>query len=193
MDLQSFMPKWVASVIPRQTHVIENVEDRMRLAISLARMNIDRQTGGPFGAAVFNLATGELVGVGVNLTEFLQWSVAHAEVLAISMAEQKLGHYRLSGMPEVECELVTSTEPCAMCLGAICWAGVRRLVCGATEADARTIGFDEGPKPADWVALLEARGIEVQQQVCRGEAAHELLRYREKGGIIYNGLQGPVR
>jgi tRNA(Arg) A34 adenosine deaminase TadA len=82
-------------------------------------------------------------------------------------------------------ELVASTEPCAMCFGATPWCGVRWLVCGAREEDARGIGFDEGPKVSDWVASLEQLGISVARDVCRDEAA-VLRYYAENGGIIYN-------
>ena len=87
-------------------------------------------------------------------------------------------------------ELVASTEPCAMCFGAISWSGVRRLVCGAREEDARRIRFDEGPKVSDWVAALEQRGISVARDVCRDEAAAVLRYYIESGGTLYNARQG---
>ena len=74
-----------------------------------------------------------------------------------------------------------------MCFGAIPWSGVRRLVCGARDEDARAIGFDEGPKLPDWVDALEARGIAVVHDVLRDEAVAILRHYQESGGIIYNG------
>ena len=77
-----------------------------------------------------------------------------------------------------------------MCFGATPWSGVRRLVCGAREEDARRIGFDKGPKMPDWVASLEQRGISVARDVCRDEAAAVLRYYAEKGGTIYNARQG---
>ncbi|HCS12210.1 MAG TPA: tRNA-specific adenosine deaminase, partial [Zetaproteobacteria bacterium] len=86
-----------------------------------------------------------------------------------------------------DCELVTSCEPCAMCFGAIPWSGIRRVVCGATAADAQRIGFDEGPRHPDWVAELEKRGIHVQTGVCRDAAARVLNDYQSAQGVIYNG------
>ena len=77
-----------------------------------------------------------------------------------------------------------------MCLGAIPWSGVRGLVCGARDADARGIGFDEGAKPTDWVEALESRGIRVRQDVCRDEAVAVLREYAENGGPIYNARRG---
>jgi tRNA(Arg) A34 adenosine deaminase TadA len=73
-----------------------------------------------------------------------------------------------------------------MCLGAISWSGVRRVVCGGRDEDARSIGFDEGSKPADWVVALESRGIGVVPDVLRDEAKAVLLQYKESGGIVYN-------
>ena len=77
-----------------------------------------------------------------------------------------------------------------MCLGAVSWSGARRLVCGARDEDVRAIGFDEGPKPPDWIRELERRGISVVRDELRDEAAAVLRRYAEEGGIIYNARQG---
>ncbi len=161
----------------------------MRLVIGLAQANIEHATGGPFGAAVFEVTSGRVVGVGVNLVETANCSIAHAELLAIALAQQETGHYDLGAGPGAY-ELVTSTEPCAMCLGAIPWSGVRRLVCGARGADACEIGFDEGAKPADWADELHQRGIEVLRDVLREEARVVLRQYADAGGRIYNARQG---
>lgn len=158
----------------------------MALVTRLAEANV-QQGGGPFAAAVFDLETQQLVAPGVNLVVPLRASIAHAEIVAMTLAEQTLGHFALNAPGLPPCELVTSTEPCAMCFGAIPWAGVRRLVCGAREADARAIGFDEGPKLPDWRADLEARGIDVVQDVGREANIHILQLYARAGGMIYNG------
>ena len=86
-------------------------------------------------------------------------------------------------------ELVSSTEPCTMCLGAVVWSGVRRLVCGSRDADARDIGFDEGPKPSDWTVALETRGIAVLRDVSRRDAVAVLKHYVDRGGLVYNARQ----
>jgi tRNA(Arg) A34 adenosine deaminase TadA len=157
----------------------------MRLAIELAGLNLRHGTGGPFGAALFD-AEGRVLSVGVNLVVSSACSFAHADMLAIGTAHQSLGSYDLGGPQRPACELVASTEPCAMCIGAIAWSGIRRLVCGARDADAREIGFDEGPKPDDWVGALETRGIAVIREVCREEARSVLQQYAQAGGVIYN-------
>ena len=73
-----------------------------------------------------------------------------------------------------------------MCLGATPWSGVSTLIVGARDEDAREIGFDEGSKPEDWVAYLNSRGISVQLDVLRDDAADVLRQYMHTGGEIYN-------
>jgi tRNA(Arg) A34 adenosine deaminase TadA len=72
------------------------------------------------------------------------------------------------------------------CFGALFWAGVRGLVCGARSEDAEAAGFDEGPKPVNWAELLSARGIAVTSDVLRLEAAQVIRDYAASGGPIYN-------
>ena len=169
--------------------VFVEAEERMGLVVELGRRNVEEGTGGPFGAGVFEMASGRLVAVGVNMVVHLNCSLAHAEMAAMALAQQKLSTYDLGGDGMPECELVTSTEPCAMCLGAIPWSGVRSLVCGARGTDAMEVGFDEGSKPADWVGTLERRGIKVVRQ----EARAVLLQYKSMGGTIYNARGGGSR
>lgn len=142
------LPEWIGAMVAERGKGLTTVESRMRFVIELARGNVERRTGGPFGAAVFETGSGRVVGAGVNLVEASNCSFAHAEMLAIATAQQAVGHYDLGSGSAVH-ELVTSAEPCAMCLGAIPWSGVRRVVCGARGEDACEIGFDEGAKPAD--------------------------------------------
>ena len=162
----------------------------MRLVIALARENVARRTGGPFGAAVFDAGTRRLIAAGVNLVVAGHASWAHAEIVACALAQQILGHHDLgsAGMPV--CELVTSVEPCAMCLGAIPWSGVRRVVCGARGEDAASVGFDEGPKHPEWISELGRRGVEVIRDVKRDLARDVLEAYAARGGPIYNGRGG---
>jgi tRNA(Arg) A34 adenosine deaminase TadA len=68
-------------------------------------------------------------------------------MVAIMIAQKILGNFDLGDASVPAYELVTSTEPCAMCLGATPWSGVRGLVCGARDEDASAVGFDEGSKP----------------------------------------------
>lgn len=124
--------------------------------------------------------------VGVNVVEPSNCSLAHAEMVALANAHQALRHFDLGrdGMPTLE--LVTSCEPCAMCYGAIIWSGVQKVVCGARRSDATSIGFDEAPKPKNWIAELKKRRITVTRDLCRGEAIAVFRRYKRSGGRIYN-------
>jgi len=108
----------------------------MRLAIALARENVERQTGGPFGAAVFD-EKGHLVAPGVNVVVTGNCSILHAEMVAIALAQKKLARYDIGDEGRSHYTLAASTEPCAMCFGAIPWSGVTRLECGARDEDAR--------------------------------------------------------
>lgn len=180
------LPVWIDEMAPPGTAAGSDV-DRMRLVISLAARNVAEATGGPFGAAIFERDSGRLIAPGVNRVIPARIAVAHAEITAIAVAGQVVGSFTLGaeGMPAAE--LVTSSEPCAMCFGAIPWSGVTRVVCGARATDAEAVGFDEGPKPARWVEALAERSIEVVRDVLRPEAAEVLRAYGESGRPIYNG------
>lgn len=180
------LPDWIPQVLGEYAPSFPDHEQRMQLVIRLAEENV-RHGGGPFGAAVFECQSGVLLAPGVNTVVGSRWSGAHAEMVALAVAQQMLCTHDLGEKSPPDYELVTSCEPCSMCYGAIPWAGVRRVVCGAREVDAAAAGFDEGPKPADWVAGLTQRGIEVVRDVLREPAADVLRRYASSGGAIYNG------
>ncbi|HEX6367933.1 MAG TPA: nucleoside deaminase [Longimicrobium sp.] len=179
-------PEWVDSVVDWDRPYATD-EDRMRLAVRMSRENVERDTGGPFGAAVFEAESGRLVAVGMNSVVRLNNCTLHAEVLACTMAQARLDCFTLRRDGGPAYELVTSCEPCAMCLGATLWSGVRRLVCGAGRDDALRLGFDEGPVFPESYAYLEARGIRVVHGMLRDEANAVLELYRERQGPIYNG------
>jgi len=185
------LPAWIKPYLAATAADIYPArEERMALVIKLSMENIRRGTGGPFAAAVFDMNGGRLLAVGVNIVTSSGLSFAHAEMVAIMQAQSILGGFDLGGAGMPRCELVTSTAPCAMCLGALPWSGVRAVVCGARDEDARAAGFDEGSKRDDWARELETRGIEVVQDVLRGEAAAVLREYAENGGVLYNGRSG---
>ena len=186
------VPDWIDCLLVDPEKTYATVADRMDLVVDLARRNVDAGTGGPFGAAVFEMQTGRLIAPGVNGVIPASCSVAHAEVMAIMVAQKVIGRYDLGGAGLPPMELVASTEPCAMCLGAVIWSGVRRLVCGARDEDARDIGFDEGPKPHLWPAALEKRGIAVLQDLGRRAAVDVLRDYVRRGGFVYNARQGAL-
>lgn len=179
-------PSWVDGIVDWNGHYGTD-EEKMRLAIGIARQNVLASTGGPFGAAVFESETGRLVSVGMNSVVRLNNSTLHAEMLAFMTAQARLGSCTLAGADMPAHELISSCEPCAMCLGATLWSGVRRVVCGATREDVESLKFDEGPVfPASY-RYLEERGIQVVRHVLREEAREVLNLYRDMSGPIYNG------
>jgi tRNA(Arg) A34 adenosine deaminase TadA len=179
------LPDWVTSIVDFDA-VYGTDRDRMRLAVRLSRENVERGTGGPFGAAVFERQSGRLVAVGVNEVMTLRNSTVHAEMVALQCAEQRVRSYSLHEA-RAEHDLFTSCAPCAMCLGATLWSGVTRLVAAADREDAERAAFDEGPVFAESYAYLRARGITVVRGFLREEAAAVIEQYRRMGGVAYNG------
>lgn len=178
------LPEWLGPFVDNWPDPLATAEDRMRLAVSLSAENVRHGTGGPFGALVIEDRSGRLLGVGVNLVTALELSVAHAEVVALSMAQSAVANWNLGAAADVQ--LVTSCEPCAMCFGAVPWSGVTSLLWGASKEDAETAGFDEGDKPEHWAQTLRKRGIQTRGEVLRDEAAAVLARYARRAGPIYH-------
>jgi tRNA(Arg) A34 adenosine deaminase TadA len=180
------LPDWVPDVVD-SARAYRDDESKMRLAIAVARANVEHDTGGPFGAAIFERDSGRLVAVGMNSVVRLNNSALHGEMVAFMMAQREVGAFSLSAPGQPVHELFTSCEPCAMCLGATLWSGVRRVVYGAGREDASRLNFEEGPVfPASY-AYLEERGIEIVRDLLRDEARAVLELYRAKNGKIYNG------
>ena len=173
------LPEWPAKIAAEYSEPLTSDEARMGLTIRLSQENV-RRGGGPFGGTVF--LGDRLLASGVNLVLSSGYSIAHAEIVALMAAQSALGTGPLDLPPLT---LFASTEPCCQCFGALVWAGVRRLVCGATTADAEAVGFDEGPKPDAWAEVLERRGIAVSRAVLRAEARQVLDDYVARGGQIY--------
>jgi tRNA(Arg) A34 adenosine deaminase TadA len=180
------LPEWVEAWMDWSRRY-DSDEEKMRLAIELARRNVLHGTGGPFGAAIVERGSGEVVAVGVNSVVRLNNCTLHGEMVAIMMAQARLQRFTLRVAPGGPYELITSCEPCAMCLGATLWSGVVRVVCGAHRDDARRLDFEEGPVFPASHDYLEARGIEIVEGVLRDGANEVLELYRARSGTIYNG------
>lgn len=180
------LPGWCRTLVEELPDRLPDATDRMRLAIELSRRNVEAGTGGPFGAVVSSIADGRLIAVGVNRVEPETCSSAHAEIVALSLAQTTLSAWNLADADGAPMELAASCEPCAMCLGAIPWSGVQRVTCGATKRDAEVTGFDEGERSGDWIGVLNRRGIDVQTEILQPDAAEVLAEYRRTGARIYN-------
>jgi tRNA(Arg) A34 adenosine deaminase TadA len=178
-------PAWVDDVVNWNRRYTTD-EERIRLAVAVARENVERETGGPFGAAILEQASGRVVAVGMNSVVRLTNSTLHAEIVAFMMAQQRVGSYTLNAPGGPVHELFTSCEPCAMCLGAALWSGVRRLVFGAARADAARLNFEEGPVFEASYRYVEERGLAVTGPCLRDEAREVLELYRSRRGTIYN-------
>ena len=110
--------------------------DFLRRAIALADASVATREGGPFGAVI--VRDGRIVGEGANRVTTGHDPTAHAEIVAIRDACRRLANFSLEG-----CVIYTSCEPCPMCLSAIYWARLSRIVYGNTREDAARIGFDD--------------------------------------------------
>lgn len=188
----SFMlPAWVND-FSQSYQATTDLNQRMKFVISAARKNIEEDTGGPFAAAIFEIETGNLVSLGINLVAKQKLSILHAEMVAITVAQTKLKTYDLGNASLPGHELISSTEPCAMCFGAIPWSGVVRVVTAAKGEDAQSIGFDEGPKPDNWIKSLTDRGVQVIDNIERDSARAVLKLYQESSGHIYNSRENQV-
>jgi guanine deaminase len=129
--------------------------DFLQTAIDLAIENTTSNRGGPYGAVV--VKEGEIIAQGTNLVTATIDPTAHAEILAIRQACQKLNHFQLHG-----CVLYTSCEPCPMCLGAIYWAAMKMVVYASTRQDAAQAGFDDNYIYGELVLAPAARSIPMQ-------------------------------
>lgn len=183
--VQIHLPAWIRDFAAKLPHALDSPEERMRVAISLSEQNVAHDSGGPFGALVVASESGRVLALGVNRVEAGNCSAAHAEIVALSLAQQRLGLSTLANTRLGPIELVSSCEPCAMCLGAVPWSGVHALLCGATKADAETAGFDEGDRSDAWIEQLERRGIRVHTEILRPAAAAVISRYARSGRPIY--------
>jgi tRNA(Arg) A34 adenosine deaminase TadA len=179
-------PDWTDSVVDWNRSYGSD-EARMRLAIDVSRANVERGSGGPFGAAIFEAPSGRVVSIGMNSVVRYQNCTLHAEMVAFMMAQRRVGSFTLNAPQLPAHELFTSCEPCAMCLGATLWSGVRRVVYGATREDASLLKFEEGPVFPESYKYLEDRGLTIVRNVLREDARAVMDLYRAQGGKVYNG------
>ena len=162
MDFTISLPEWAVVENEKLPEFVETLDERMRVVNEFARRNVEENTGGPFAAGVFERDTGRVVIVGVNRVEPMQCSSAHAEVVTLSLAQKKLGTWNLGEPGKPALQLVVNWLPCAMCLGAVLWSGVRSLAIAGLANDNRLeeiTGFDEGPR-VDMAKELAKRDVE---------------------------------
>ena len=191
MSFEITLPDWAKKANAELPDCIDSLEERMRVVISFSRQNMENETGGPFAAGIFEKESGKVVLIGVNRVVPLNMSSAHAEIVAISLAQQKLGTFDLGGPGMPEYQLVVNGRPCAMCFGSIPWSGVRSVVVGASgEQIEKLTGFDEGPIHPNWQSELQNRGIEVIEDVLADEACEVFKDFGDSDQPVYNGRSG---
>ncbi|MEU9897149.1 nucleoside deaminase [Streptomyces phaeochromogenes] len=189
------LPTWIDDELAAVPAVIPDRDDRMRLVHRLADRNWREGNGGPFAALVAERDTGRIVSVGVNVVLASGVSSAHAEVVALGLAQTATGGWDLGGDGMTAHELVVNWRPCIQCYGAAMWSGVRGLVVAGEGPELEEITtFDEGPLGVDWAEQFQARGIEVVRDVLRDEALAVFRGYREAvdadGIVVYNARAG---
>lgn len=111
-------------------------ETFLQQAIDLAVNNAKTGDGGPYGAVIAK--DNQIVAASSNLVARANDPTAHAEIMAIRLACQKLDNFQLHG-----CILYTSCEPCPMCLGAIYWARLEKVYFACNRHDAAAASFDD--------------------------------------------------
>ena len=164
------------------TLVAKDTQTRMETVIRWSEENVKRGEG-PFAAGVFRSDTGQCIGAGVNRVISSGCSIAHAEIMAILMAQ---AHGDQTQLPEGGSLIITSSaQPCSQCMGAIPWADIHCLEYGADRDAVQAIGFDEGPCPENWKLEYENRGIQVVGPVLQDRAVKVLRAYAGQNGQIY--------
>lgn len=149
----------------------------MKIAKENADNGIAKKEGGPFGAVVVD-KEGNIIAKGNNKVLKTNDPTAHAEIVAIRNACEKLQTYDLS-----EYILYTSCEPCPMCLSAIIWANIKKVYYGCTKKDAGDIGFRDD-MIYDYLKGKNEDLIELKE-LDRNECIKTFEKYGKENGIIY--------
>lgn len=149
----------------------------MEIAKKAAENGLTLDEGGPFGAVIVD-KSGNIISVESNQVLKNNDPTAHAEIMAIRKACEKLNTYDLS-----DCILYTSCEPCPMCLSAAIWANIKNIYYACTREDAASIGFRDdfiyeylNGKNKDAAAL---------HQIDRDKCIDVFKKYRDEKKIIY--------
>src|ERR1700691_4182940 len=148
----------------------------MARAIQLSIDNVRSGRGGPFGTVI--VKDGNILAEAANQVTATNDPTAHAEVLAIRQACQKLRCFELRG-----CDLYTSCEPCPMCLSAIYWARIDKVYFGSFAEDAAKVGFDDSAIYREIAQPRSARKVPTIQMM-REEALAAFRAWEENPGKI---------
>ena len=153
------------------------MNEYMKIAKNKAIQGLENKEGGPFGAIITD-KEGNIIAEGNNKVLCNNDPTAHAEIVAIRAACEKLKTYNLSNYI-----LYTSCEPCPMCLSAIIWANIKNVYYGCTKEDAGEIGF------RDDIIYQYLKGEKQElitlKQMDRDECMQAFKEYKKENGIIY--------
>ena len=153
------------------------MKDFMNMAIDEARRTMNEDKGGPFGAVITD-KDGNVIAVASNLVLESHDPTAHAEIMAIRKASEKLKTHDLS-----DCVLYATGYPCPMCLSAIIWANIKKVYYGTNLKDAENIGFRD-----DFIyKYLNGENKEILDinNICHVECKELFNEYKEKNKEIY--------
>ena len=185
------LPDWAVEEHNKLPEFFSTNEERMAAVIEFSRINFQQKTGGPFAAGIFERDTGKLIVIGVNRVMPFHCSSAHAEIMAISLAQKLLGVYDLGAEGLPAHQIVVNWRPCTMCFGAVLWSGVRSLVIAGDGPELEEItGFDEGPIHPEWRKELDKRGIELAEDVLRKDAIEAYKEFSASRDFVYNARLG---
>lgn len=153
------------------------MNEYMKKAICNAEKGMQNNEGGPFGAVIVD-KMGNIISNGNNRVIKQNDPTAHAEIVALREACEKLNTYDLS-----DYTIYTSCEPCPMCLSAIIWSNIKTIYYGCTKQDAGEIGFRD-----DMIyEYLKGKNKDLLnlEQMDREECIKTFNKYKEMGGTIY--------
>ncbi len=151
------------------------LNDFFEAAFQEAEKAVERQSGGPFGAVV--VCRDQIVGRGYNSVLIDNDPTAHAEIKAIREAAAKMSSPHLS-----DCFLVTTSEPCPMCLMAVHWANLQKVYYAAPRSLAARSGF----RDEKLYHLIEGSGVELVAVNDFKKRAEELFTvWQKQGGQLY--------
>ena len=153
------------------------MEDKMLIAVEEAKRTMNEDKGGPFGAVITDM-DGNIISVASNLVLESHDPTAHAEIMAIRKASEKLGTHNLSN-----CILYATGYPCPMCLSAIIWANIKKVYYGTNLEEAKEIGFRD-----DFIyEYLNGNNKDIldMQELCHDDCKKLFNEYKEKNKEIY--------
>lgn len=162
MGAASSLPRQIATTRPRRTGPAQDMEQMAAIAAFTAR-SLKTASPRPFGASIVHSRTGKVLLRALNAVRQEFDPSAHAETRAIRLAAKRMKRISLAGYT-----LYSTCEPCPMCMSAVLWAGLDRVVYGATIADANR-HCDQILIPATEVAARADRSCIVDGPLLREE------------------------